>query len=138
MFKSMQNKLKTIGIAPIFFVGSGISRRYISSPNWIGLLKEIVEGRNINFNKLVQKYTDSNGSVDNEKLAEELEDLYFDDLDDKELEKEGNKPYYFRKRIAEITDEYLEKNLAQLNVNPEIIELKKLDQPLLLQLIMIE
>lgn len=125
MFKSMQNKLKTIGIAPIFFVGSGISRRYISSPNWIGLLKEIVEGRNINFNKLVQKYTDSNGSVDNEKLAEELEDLYFDDLDDKELEKEGNKPYYFRKRIAEITDEYLEKNLAQLNVNPEIIELKK-------------
>ncbi len=125
MFKSMQNKLRTIGIAPIFFVGSGISRRYISSPNWIDLLKEIVEGRNINFNKLVQKYTDSNNNVDHEKLAEELEDLYFDDLDDKELEKEGNKPYYFRKRIAKITDEYLEKNLVQLNTNPEIIELKK-------------
>lgn len=125
MFKSMQDKLRTIGIAPIFFVGSGISRRYIESPNWIGLLKEIVEGRNINFKKLVQKYKEGNGDVDNEILAEELENLYFDDLNDDELEEGGSKPYYFRKRIAEITDEYLEKNLAQLESNSEIIELKK-------------
>ena len=82
MFKSMQSKLKSLGIAPIFFVGSGISRRYIESPNWIGLLKEIVDGRDINFIKLVQKYTESNGYVNNEKLAEELETLYFDRLTD--------------------------------------------------------
>lgn len=125
MFKSMQNKLKSIGIAPIFFVGSGISRRYIESPNWIGLLEEIVNGREINFTKLVQKYTDKDGKVNNEKLAEELEDVYFDELDDSEIEDGGSKPYYFRKRIAEITDNYLEKNLTSMESNPEIIELKK-------------
>lgn len=125
MFKSMQSKLKSLGIAPIFFVGSGISRRYIESPNWIGLLKEIVDGRDINFIKLVQKYTESNGYVNNEKLAEELETLYFDRLTDDELEEGGSKPYYFRKRIAEIMDDYLARNLERLNTNLEIKELKK-------------
>ena len=97
MFKSMQSKLRTIGIAPIFFIDSGISRRYINSLNWIGLLEEIVEGKNINFTKLVQKYTDNNGNVNNEKLVEEMEELYFHELDDKELEEGGSKPYYFAK-----------------------------------------
>lgn len=125
MFKVMQNKLREVGIAPIFFVGSGISKRYIESPDWIGLLKEIVEKKNINFSKLVQKYTDNNGGIDVESLAEELENLYFDSLGDDELEEGGSKPYYFRKRIAEITDEYLTKSMEQLETNDEIIELRK-------------
>ncbi|WMJ76360.1 MULTISPECIES: SIR2 family protein [unclassified Sedimentibacter] len=124
MFKEMQSKLKTVGIAPIFFIGSGISRRYINSPNWIGLLKEVVEDRDINFTKLVQKYTDSSNVVNNEQLAQELEDIYFDKLNDDEIEDGGNKPYYFRKKISNIIEKYLIENIDKLDNNTEIIEFK--------------
>ena len=31
------------GTRPILFVGSGFSIRYINGPNWLGLLKQLVE-----------------------------------------------------------------------------------------------
>jgi hypothetical protein len=69
----MQGKLKDVGIAPTFFIGSGISGRYIQSPDSIGLLINIVKERDINFAKLVQKYIDSDGVVNKENLVQELE-----------------------------------------------------------------
>lgn len=40
MFENVKEKLKSLGISPIFFLGSGISRRYIDSPNWRAYCKK--------------------------------------------------------------------------------------------------
>lgn len=124
MFTEIKKKLKALGIAPIFFVGSGISRRYLGSPNWEGLLKEITNGRKINFELCKQKYK-LRGKIDFERLAEELESVYFDNLPEAEFEENGSRTYYFRKRICDIINKYLEQNEEVLEQNGEIRELKK-------------
>ncbi|WP_455543380.1 SIR2 family protein [Intestinibacter sp.] len=130
MFEDVKEKLKTLGISPIFFVGSGLSKRYIDSPDWYGLLKESIDGTNISFKKYEQKYTSKDRStnediIDFEGLAEELEEQYFDSLSDEQIEDGKSKPYYYRKRIAEVISSYLDKNKDELHKNNEIIELKK-------------
>lgn len=47
-----------------------------------GLLAEIVKDRDINFTKVVQEHTDNDNNINLEKLAQELEDIYFAKLDD--------------------------------------------------------
>lgn len=130
MFKDVKEKLKELGISPIFFVGSGLSKRYINSPDWYGLLKESVEGTDISFKKCEQKYTTRDKStnedkIDFESLAEELEEKYFDSLLDEQIEEGKTRAYYYRKRISEVISSYLDKNKDNLYENKEVIELKK-------------
>ena len=63
MFAEVKEKLKTLGISPIFFVGSGLSRRYIDSPDWLSLLKESMKDTEINFKKCQQKHTCRDKSI---------------------------------------------------------------------------
>ncbi|MFL8134491.1 SIR2 family protein [Clostridioides difficile] len=124
MFTNVKEKLKSLGISPIFFVGSGISRRYIDSPNWLGLLEETISDTDINFERLKQKHSNRE-DINMEELAKELEDLYYDKLPDECIESGRNKPYYYRKKIADIINQYLENKKSVLFENEEIKELKK-------------
>ncbi|WP_010293496.1 MULTISPECIES: SIR2 family protein [Clostridium] len=124
IFVSMESKLKKLAISPIFFIGSGISRRYINSPDWKGLLQEIRSDWERSYKYYYQKHL-VNGNCNFEELASELETMYFDKLTDEELEEGKDKRYYFRKRISEIVGVYLEKSKEIIKTNNEIEELKK-------------
>lgn len=55
---------------PVFFIGSGISRRYLGLPDWSGLLEGIAQEVGADFAEMSGKY-------DFERLAGELEYFYF-------------------------------------------------------------
>ncbi|WP_052330758.1 SIR2 family protein [Clostridium saudiense] len=130
MFTEVKEKLKALEISPIFFVGSGLSRRYINSPDWLGLLKESMKDTEVNFKKYQQKHTLTNpitgeNYIDLERLAEKLEEIYFDALSEDKLEEGKTQGYYYRKRIADIVSGYLEDNKEKLLKNEEVKELMK-------------
>lgn len=130
MFEELKEKLKSLGTSPIFFIGSGLSRRYIKSPDWLGLLEETMNSTGVNFSRYEQKYTYRNeilnkDEIDLEALAQELEDVYFDKMPEEKLEKGGNKGYYYRKKVCEVISEYLENNKEDMLENEEVIQLKK-------------
>lgn len=130
MFSEVKDKLKVLEISPIFFVGSGLSRRYINSPEWLGLLKETMEDTGVNFKKYEQKHTfidPSTGkeSINFEELAEELEEVYFDKLPEDSLEDGKTKGYYYRKKISNIVSKHLEDNKSIMLESEEVKELQK-------------
>ncbi|MCS6132608.1 hypothetical protein DWV13_13370 [Clostridium botulinum] len=130
MFDDVKEKLKALGISPIFFVGSGLSRRYINSPDWLGLLKETMSDTGINFTKYQQRHTIIDSStgekiINFEELAKELEEVYFDKLPEDKLEEGKNQGYYYRKKISDIVSKYLDDNRCAMLANKEVKELQK-------------
>lgn len=130
MFDEVREKLKTLGISPIFFVGSGLSRRYIKSPDWLGLLKETMLDTGINFKRYKQKYTTIDSStgeevIDFEGLAQEFEEVYFDKLPEDNLQDGKTQGYYYRKRISDIVSKYLNDNKETMLQSKEVKELQK-------------
>lgn len=66
--KEMKQNLQEKGKRPIFFIGSGLSRRYLNSPDWKSLLEEIAKKANCDYKKIVES---CNGEY--EMIAQELE-----------------------------------------------------------------
>jgi len=105
-YKILEENIADKGNRPIFFIGSGMTRRYLKGPNWKGLLEQLITKASITkpYEYFIQK---CNGNF--EKIASVLQDIYFEKAwEDK---KQYKKEYYtddFDKSI------YLKDNIANI------------------------
>lgn len=105
-YKVLEENIADKGNRPIFFIGSGMTRRYLKGPNWKGLLEQLINKASIKepYDYFIQK---CNGNY--EKIASVLQDIYFEKAwEDK---KQYKKEYYtddFDKSI------YLKDNIANI------------------------
>lgn len=124
IFSRLRDKIEQLAVSPVYFVGSGLSRRYFDSPNWEGLLREIRSTWDRSFDYYLQGYKNGN-NYELEKLAEQLCEMYYEKLTDEELEPNKDKVYYFKKRIVDIINNYMYTKIDSFDKNHEIIALKK-------------
>ncbi|MCT6809371.1 MAG: SIR2 family protein [Lysinibacillus fusiformis] len=124
LFKNFKSKVEQIAVSPIFFVGTGLSMRYFNAPSWEGLLREVRESWDRSFDYYLQAYKNGD-SYELEKLAEQLCEMYYEKLSDKELEPNKDKIYYFKKRITQIIDHYMLSHIDTFDENHEIQEFRK-------------
>lgn len=113
--KKMKGKILEIGRQPVFFIGSGLSRRYLGSPNWDDLLTMIARKAGYEYSDFKKEYGE-----DNERIAQELEYYYFRSCSTKEVKVKDRK-LVLREEIANIVG----KNEIQTDKENEIQELKK-------------
>ncbi len=108
---------------PYYFIGAGISRRYLDTPDWETLLKEICEKYSIQFNKLL--YNSANkrtNEVDYSLLGSMLKERLT------EYKVENDNTYDFRVRDAlkeEVVNILKEKHLNLIETN-EVVALRKI------------
>ncbi len=118
----MQQILRNTNKQPMFFMGAGLSRRYLESPNWEGLLERIAKEAKCNYED-IKKICDG----EYEKIAQELEYYCFRNAD---LEAEESKNHriiirnYIAKIFKECCDKYEERYNLELNeeLNKKITE----------------
>lgn len=115
--EKMKSELININKRPIFFIGSGISRRYLGLPDWEGLLKKIAERATIN-------YEDLKKLKSNEKIAQELEYFYFRKQTDESIQMKKRREL-MRDAIADIIKQYSVDECENEKKYGEIEELKK-------------
>ncbi|MED2034375.1 SIR2 family protein [Bacillus thuringiensis] len=124
IFNNMKEKIEQLAISPVFFVGSGLSRRYFNAPDWEGLLREVRDTWDRSFDYYLQGFKAGN-KYELEKLAEKLCDMYYEKLTDEQLEPNKDKIYYFKKRVTEIINEYFYNSIDSFDDNHEIESFKK-------------
>ncbi len=99
--EGMKEALRLKNKPPIFFIGSGLSRRYLKSPDWKGLLKQIAEEAGGNYKELSKQ---CNGGL--EEIAQELEYYCFRNADANKL---GQRRGILREFIANVFKECVER-----------------------------
>lgn len=100
--EEMKKNLQEMGKQPVFFIGSGLSRRYLNTPNWEGLLEKIAERASCDYEEIKNL---CNGEC--EKIAQELEYYCFRNAKDKTFE--GDRKSHrniLRDSIVKILREY--------------------------------
>lgn len=99
-FEDLKVVLKDKKKKPILFVGSGLSKRYLDSPSWEGLLTYIAEDINGNYEEIKEVCNN-----EYERIAQELEYYSFRNAKDDEI-KQHTRREIFREKIARIFEEY--------------------------------
>ncbi len=108
--------------SPVFFIGSGISRRYLGLPGWDDLLRMLAKQSGADYDSLLklcskEPYDGSlqapgeeegwggrAGSPDNERIASELEYFYFRRQDEGRV-KSRSRRLFMREAIADLIKE---------------------------------
>lgn len=119
----LTSAIKEMGIAPVLFVGSGLSIRYIDAPNWDGLLSEIAGS--ITLPRSYEHYRQLHDQS-KEALAEELSELYFDQVPDNDLVDGQVRSYYFKAAVAKLLNARLQASLPSLDESPEVRALRRI------------
>lgn len=97
----MKQNLREKGKQPIFFIGSGLSKRYLNTPSWKELLEQIAKKASCDY-KEIEKVC--NGEY--EKIAQELEYYCFRNAADEMFEGNGKSHrHILRDYVANILDE---------------------------------
>ena len=100
VYKVLEENILENGNRPIFFIGSGMSIRYLKGPNWLGLLKKLII--NIENSRPVEYYLQKYSS-DYEKIAGYLSEIYFEQAwmakDDNNYEQQFFLPHKYKKDI---------------------------------------
>ena len=122
--EKLKDALKTKKKKPILFIGSGLSRRYLDSPDWEGLLRIIAAEIDGDYELIKGR---CNGEF--EKIAQELECYCFRKADDNKIEKYSRRDI-FREKIAVLFKKYcndLKKNYGE-SKEQFLIENKEFNQ----------
>lgn len=106
MSRNLQEKNKQ----PIFFIGSGLSRRYLETPDWEGLLNKIAIETNCDYQEIKNQ---CDGEY--EKIAQELEYYCFREA---KFDSTGyqNHRKILRKKIADIFIKCSDKQIKQMDI----------------------
>lgn len=99
--EEMKQILRDRKMQPVFFIGSGLSRRYLDSPNWENLLMQIAEKVECNYERLKSLY-----NYEYEKTAQELEYYCFRHADQEDIDEKERKSI-LRDLIAKIFKYYV-------------------------------
>jgi hypothetical protein len=105
-FEILKSNIAKLGNRPIFFIGSGMTRRYINGPNWEGLLTELINKINL---KKPYDYYFQKAEGNYERIANLLETEYFeyawsnrDKFKSKYFTRDFGKDIFIKERISEI------------------------------------
>ena len=127
----IRDTLHEMECQPIFFIGSGIPKRFLSTPSWMELLKLIsvyVDMKDDEFNYISQKH-DGNAIL----IADELQVIAFEwawknrpPIFPRNYYEAGSDKSLFLKKIScEIIDQIFVENLATAKENPEFSLLRQ-------------
>lgn len=89
-YKTLEANIADKGNRPIFFIGAGITRRYLNGPNWQGLLDQLIN--NIGLDKPYE-YFFQKQSGSYERIASELVNYYFEKAWEAKIKKIDNDDY---------------------------------------------
>ncbi len=121
----IRDTLHDMECQPIFFIGSGLSKRYLDTPSWLDLLTEVskfMEMTDDQFNYIVQKHR-----KDPILIADELENLAFEwawkvksDFFAEDLFKPSHeKSIFFKNIVCAIISEKYKLNISEALKNDE-------------------